>query len=275
MVDLPRFLLLAAVPAAILLASWPVQAHHQFVNDDRFVQPSGLPVFAHVPVAAGYETLPAPQPCLDGAAVPGTFYSESFEGTHGYTFIQTPLSGSAPILWSATSYAGVGSDTGHGGPKRLYWGSVAQQNYDVGHSAGTAQSPPITLPSSGHAILTFATKWQVEWLKGYDHLYIEAKLPDGKVHILCHANSMDRGDPTGVNGETLVPSCSPFHFNPCLGGSLGSSLVQWESRMVQLPAAWAGKTIQLRFTFDSADDKANIYNGWMVDDVKLATGVPA
>jgi len=258
---------------AFVLASLPASGHHEFVDDTRIVQPWGLPVLAHIPVAAGYEPFPTPQHCLDGVPLSGVFYSESFEGAHGYTFGHTPLSGTAPVLWSATTYAGVGSDTGHAGPSRLYWGSLASQNYNFGHVAGTAQSPLVSIPAGGHAFLTFATKWQVEWLKGYDHLWVEAKMPDGKLHILCTANAFDRGDPAGVNGETLVPSCSPFHFNPCVAGSVGNSLVKWESRSVQLPDSFAGKAIQLRFTFDSADDKANAYNGWMVDDVQLGTGL--
>jgi hypothetical protein len=32
-------------------------------------------------------------------------------------------------------------------------------------------------------------------------------------------------------------------------------------------SAYAGKSIQLRFTFDSKDSYANAYTGWLLDDV--------
>ncbi len=34
-------------------------------------------------------------------------------------------------------------------------------------------------------------------------------------------------------------------------------------------AAWAGETIQVRFRFDSVDEQANDFLGWMVDDVRV------
>lgn len=254
------------------MGSLPVQGHHVATVDNRIVQPYGIQVLAHVPVAAGYEPVPTPEHCLEGIPLATTFYSQNFEGAHGYSFIGTPLASGVTNLWRTTTYAGVGTDTGHSGPNRLYYGDPATGNYNVGHSAGTAQSPTIFIPTgTTPPILTFATKWQVEWLKGYDHLWIEAlDQSTGRTHLLCTSNSYDRGDPLGGIGETLVPSCSPFHANPCVGGATASNLlVKWETRSVQLPSVLVGKNINLRFTFDSADDKANPYNGWMVDDVQL------
>jgi len=253
----------------VTMAAMPAQGHHETNIDTRIVQPYGLPVLAHIPVAAGYEPFPTPQHCLEGRPLSGVFYNQDFSGAHGYTFIATPLSATAPNLWQTTTSAGVGNDAGHTAGNRLWFGNAATGNYDVGHTAGTAQSPTITIPSSGSVYLTFATKWQVEWLKGYDHLWVEAKAPDGKVHLLCTGNAYDRGDPAGGLGNTIVPSCSPIHAAPCPL----ASLVKWEQRTIQLPSALLGKSINLRFTFDSADDKANIYNGWMVDDVQLGTGL--
>jgi hypothetical protein len=265
-----RVLVLVGIATVLAFAAFPAQGHHEANVDTRIVQPYGLPVLFHVPVAAGYEPLPTPQHCLEAAnGVTGAFYSQDFSGAHGYSFISTPLSATAPNLWQTTTTAGVGNDAGHSAGNRLWYGNAATGNYDVGHTAGTAQSPGIAIPASGPVFLSFATKWQVEWLKGYDHLWVEAKAPDGKVHLLCTGNAYDRADPLGLGGNTLIPSCSPFHFDPCPS----TSLIKWETRTVQLPNALLGKTINLRFTFDSADDKANIYNGWMVDDVALGTGL--
>lgn len=267
-----RVLILAGIATVLTLSAFPVEGHHVSIVDNRLVQPSGVQVLVHIPVAAGYEPVPTPQHCLEGVPLVSTFYSQDFSGAHGYSFIGTPLASGVTNLWTTTSYAGVGTDTGHSAGNRLYYGSTATGHYDFGHTAGTAQSPAIAVPAgSGSAVLTFATKWQVEWLKGYDHLWVEAlDTSTGRTHILCTANAYDRGDPAGLGGNTLVPSCSPFHANPCVDGAgIENQLVKWESRSVQLPSSFNGKTIHLRFTFDSADDKANPYNGWFVDDVKL------
>lgn len=267
-----RWALLAVVLAVAALMN-PVQSHHVTTVDGRLVQPYALTVAAHIPVAAGYEPVPTPQHCLEGADVTGAFYTQDFEGTHGFTFTGTSLASGTTNLWHVTSYAGGGDDTGHTQPKRLYYGRDAQGDYDVGHSAGVAQSPVITLPSSGDVYLGFATKWQTEWLKGYDHLWVELQdtSPGGRIHLLCTANAYDRADPSGGAGETIIPSCSPYHFTPC-PAEVGWA---WEQRFIPLPDSLLGKDVRIRFTFDSADDKANPYMGWMVDDVVLGSGVAA
>lgn len=267
-----RIILWTGLAALIVTfgAAGPGAGHDVPNTDGRLVQPYGLTVFAHIPVAAGYEPVPTPQHCLEGTPITGTFYSQDFEGAHGYAFVGTSLAQGADNLWSVTDYDGVGSDTGHSGDSRLYYGSPSTGDYDFGHTAGVAQSPSISIPSQGPVVLGFATKWQVEWLKGYDHLWVEAlDTSANKIHLLCTANAYDRGDPMGGFGQTAVPSCSPYHFNPC---PLEVGLA-WEKRMIQLPQSLLGKSIKIRFTFDSADDKANIYNGWMVDDVVLGRGV--
>jgi hypothetical protein len=266
---LKSHLLIAGVVTLLALASVPVDAHHSSKSDGRIVAPLNIQVFAHVPVAAGYEPLPQPQHCRNEAtSLTGIVYSEDFEGAHGYSFLGTSLSSGAPNLWKVTTHAGTASDAGHSAPNRLYFGNTATNNYDVGHSAGVAQSPSVALPS-GTSYLMFNTKWQVEWLKGYDHLWVEARGPDGRIHVLCTANAYDRADPMGGFGNTIVPSCSPILFAPCPS----SALMSWETRYIQIPSYLAGQTVNIRFTFDSADDKANPYMGWMGDDVRVGTGL--
>lgn len=267
--------LILATAAALVLASVPTTGHHVARVDNRIVEPYGVPVILHVPIAAGYEPVPTPQHCLAGAPLPEAvaFYSESFEGAHGYTFVSTPLAVTTN-LWKVTNFAGAGGELGHNGANRLYFGKTTTGNYaGSGHVAGVAQSPPITLPAVGAATLSFATKWMVEWLKGYDHLWVEALGADGRVHLLCTANAVDRADPTGLGGNSIIGSCSPILFAPCAPGKTAVTPA-WETRLIELPPTWAGQTIRLRFTFDSADGLANDYPGWMVDDVQLAVKLP-
>ena len=262
-------LLTAAACIVAFAGAVPVAGHHEPTSSDgRIVEPYGVTVLGWVPVAAGYEPVPTPMHCGEATAVTSVFYSEDFEAAHGYSSVGTSLLPGSPNLWQVTDFAGTGSDADHSADNRLYYGNVTTGNYNENHTAGTAQSPLIELPETGSVYLSFSTKWQTEWLKGYDHMWVEANdTTTGRIHILCTANAYDRADPTGVNGQTAVDSCSPFHFTICLG------TISWEKRFIELPESLLGKEIRLRFTFDTADDKANPYMGWMVDDVELATGL--
>jgi hypothetical protein len=207
--------------------------------------------------------------CSYGPANVGlTLLGEDFE-SHAWTTQTTPLSADAGRnLWQTTTFAGAGSDAGHTAGKRLYFGHAdGDGDYRGGHTAGTARSPLVLVPAgAGSASLTFATKWQVEWLKGYDHLWVEVEeAVSGRVHLLCTGDPPDRFDPTGVGGESLVPSCSPVPVGPCPNGFEPL----WETRSVSLPASLRGLGVHVRFTFDAADPNANDYLGWMVDDVTL------
>lgn len=267
-----RHVLIAAVATLALVgAAQPALAHHTGRIDDRIVQPYGTPVVTHVPILAGYEPVPAPRHCQPGQALSTVAYQEGFEGDHGYTFPSTPLADPAPNLWQVTDWAGEGQDTGHDAPARLYFGDTEDSNYDENaHVAGVAQSPSIQVPDTEAPVhLTFETKWEVEWLKGYDHLWVEAETPDGRTHLLCTANAYDRADGTSSGDSHGVGSCSPFHFTPCPARA-GVDMT-WETRSVPLPDAWKGDSIRLRFTFDSSDDVANQFMGWMVDDVRIGT----
>jgi hypothetical protein len=267
------FLLLASLPAPGL----PVLGHHNLRDDHRIVEPYGVRVQAHIPVAAGYEPVPTPEHCYEGDLVRGAMYAEDFDSNHGYTFTGTDLASSppgqaSPNLWHATTFAGEGADDGHSAGPRLYFGkdSIGQygDTFSTPHFAGSAVSPPITLPATP-TVLSFATKWEVEWLKGYDHLWVELLDAAGEVHVLCTANAYDRADPAGLAGSSVIGSCSPFHFTPC-PDALDPL---WESRSIQLPPTLAGQTVRIQFTFDAADSQANEFMGWMVDDVKIGFGL--
>lgn len=259
-------LLLAAMLALATFAA----AHHVTRLDTRIVEPWGVPVLRHVPVVAGYEPFPPPPHCFPLALEGAVLYEESFEGDHGWTFQGTPLARDLPTrrtpnLWSVVGL-GPGDDAGHQGPMRLYFGQTNNWSYETGrHSAGTALSPPLELPADGLLALSFATQWEVEWLKGYDHLFVEADDAAGQTHLLCTANAPDRSDPSGVNGETAAASCSPQPAGVCVVEPA------WEQRSIVLPPSLMGQSLRLRFTFDTADSKANPYFGWMVDDVRIVS----
>lgn len=263
--------LLFAGAAIVMLLTMglPASGHHVTRTDNRIVEPYGLPVITHIPVLAGYEPVPTPMHCGAGVGGSGSVYSEDFQGAHGYAFVGTPLASGATSLWKTTTWSGPGSDAGHTGSNRLFFGRVGG-TYTGSHYAGVAQSPVISVPASSTLALTFDTKWSVEWLKGYDHLWVEAlDTSTGRVHLLCTANAIDRGDGSSSGDAHQVGSCSPILTAPC-----PSNLwLAWETRTINIPSSLQGKDIRLRFTFDSSDNVANLFMGWMVDNVRIGAAV--
>lgn len=271
-----RSLFVLGVAIVLLVTALTAAGTHTARIDNRIVEPYGLQVVYHVPIVVGYEPVPTPVHCGEGAPTPAevAVYSEDFEGDHGYSFVDTPLGPStawnpAPNLWHVTTTPGAGSDAGHEGSKRLWFGRESTGTYNGGHPAGVAKSPPIDLPLVGSAVLVWDAKWQVEWLKGYDHLWVELEGSDGRVHLLCTANAVDRADPNGVNGGSFWQSCSPNLATPCSQNGLAYTPMGWETRMIEIPPTMMGDTVRVRFTFDSSDGAANWFMGWMVDNVRI------
>ncbi len=290
----PILVLTLATGLILMVSIIPTTAHHDVRTDERIVQPYDVPVMLHIPVIAGYEPFPFPQHCLPTTQEPtAVLYREDFSGNPGWDFITTPLSPQASNLWHVTDWAGPGEVRPESGD-RLYFGLPQDSTHGIpgtyhagffqGHVAGTAQSPPIQLPDGPGLVLVFDTKWAVEWLKGYDHMWVEVLDEDQQVHILCTANALDRGDASSGGDGHRIGSCSPILIAPCPTGDPlepnqpndypVDSLPGWETRMVQLPERLAGQEIQLRFTFDTSDAVANQFMGWMVDDVRITGNDP-
>lgn len=254
------------VLAGFLVLSLPANGHHTTRIDDRIVTPYGVPVLTHIPILAGYEPVPAPLHCGGPTAITAPIYSEDFSGSHSFSFVGTPLAGGAPNLWRDTTYEGRGGSAGHSADGHLYFGNNFG-HFSSGHVAGAAQTPPIAIPDLPGTHLQWATKWEVEWLRGYDHLWVEASADDGNTYLLCTSNSVVRGDGSSGGDSHQIGSCSP-HQTPCRIGLIDPD---WETRSIPVPAALLGKTVQFRFTFDSADGVANRFQGWMIDDVEVGT----
>jgi hypothetical protein len=50
----------------------------------------------------------------------------------------------------------------------------------------------------------------------------------------------------------------------------GTSIARWEPVAISL-TNYAGKTARLRFTFDTVDNIANSFRGWLIDDIRVAS----
>ncbi len=144
-------------------------------------------------------------------------------------------------LWHHVTNSGCGSP-GYSSPtSAVYYGQDANCDYDTGNTtSGNLISPEITGVDAS-STLTFDYFRQVE--------------------------SED-----GFNADRTIVSIRP------VGGSwtavwsrdsTNASENAWVSSGAISLAAFAGNTIQIRFRFDSEDDIANEFTGWMIDDVEV------
>jgi hypothetical protein len=253
----------------------------------RIVWPYGVDE-RHVPVVAGFKVVPDPLPCDSGFGGGDTLYEASFEV--GMPFAKGPaltFDDETYNFWGVTSIPGRGTDTGHDGPGKLYFGNPSTGMYKQGGKrvAGAALMPALTIPAEGLWFLSFHTKWHTEWFEGYDHMWVEAVPADGNTYILCTLNPEGRADSSSDDVETAA-SCSPYKAGPCISdlrrlargylqplAAVDPDAPHWESRYVMVPPIWAGQAVTFRFAFDSADGVANTFMGWMLDDVQLTSQV--
>ncbi|MDJ0521337.1 MAG: PKD domain-containing protein [Planctomycetota bacterium] len=139
-------------------------------------------------------------------------------------------------LWHVVE-DGTGCGDARGGTKSMYYGSDATCSYDVGTTTGTLTSPPIRVDVGGSPRLSFHHRFETESFDAgsYDQLHVE--LYDGARWI-------------GLQSwDSTVPN-----------------VTQWTKQEYDL-SAYAGRSIRVRFRFDSLDDQFNAYQGWYVDDV--------
>ncbi|HET6404345.1 MAG TPA: hypothetical protein VFH78_06835 [Candidatus Thermoplasmatota archaeon] len=302
-------LALLAAPAILPVA----EADHTGV---RVVMPYGQSE-RYVPVVAGYEVVPRPLGCDAGTVIPTTIlFQEDFEGPAPKVAISKSLVSSFPDsassyqnLWHVTHHVAneIGTDDGHSGTGKLYFGNSLTGKMRTGGSriAGVASFPEFTVPLEP-TFLSWKDKFEVEGLFGYDHMWVELKsLTNGRVYILCSTDTDVRPDksshdnafstcspyrtmlcPTGVRGDGgLHCPGAQLVGGPCLPydpdfGSLGLHRIDptaphWENRYVRIPTELVGHRVVARFTFDSSDGVANGYMGWMGDDVMIAIGAPS
>ncbi len=252
---------------AMIVSAVPANAHHVPRIDDRIVEPAGVPVMTHIPIVAGYEPVPKPAQCGYTPAIADPIFEEDFEDGHSFSFYDTSLAVGSANLWSPTTWPGPGEEAEPGNTV-MHFGNADTGTYWAFHPAGVAATPWIELPDTPSQV-SFETKWETEYLAGYDHMFIEAETGDGEVHLLCTTNAVPRADPAGKNGQSNWPACSPYQ-NPCSEEQMEPL---WETRSVAIPQSLWGEEIRLRFTFDASDSAANGYMGWMIDDV--AIGAPA
>ncbi|MBW2734387.1 MAG: hypothetical protein JRH20_18525 [Deltaproteobacteria bacterium] len=144
-------------------------------------------------------------------------------------------------LWNLASEISCASPSYASGTHAWYFGQQASCNYDIGQRAqGSLTSPLIAGVSTG-SMLSFATLRQVESHSGsYDQTFVEvAEEGSDRWKVLWSKSSKDAASTAWTQVEAL---------------SLGE---------------FAGKSVRVRFRFDSVDGWANAHLGWLIDDVRV------
>jgi hypothetical protein len=157
------------------------------------------------------------------------------------------------------------------GARALWFGSDADGNYagplasaetggtSTGIRSGTATSPAFLVPASGDVTLTFRSWFEIESVNpsGFDLMRVLIhEVGSASVDEIKKLNPVS--DP---GGNSLTPLTS--------GGFNLPPLWTLESAALN---AYAGKRVEIIFSFDTRDALYNGFRGWVVDDVSLRSG---
>jgi len=150
---------------------------------------------------------------------------------------------SGEARWTATGLWHIATRKANSPTHSFWYGQESTGTYDTGvKNSGGLVSPSIALGNAPK--LTFMSWYKTETKKdgtaqpAYDKKLAEISIDDGKTW-------------TQLMQITDAPSV-------------------WNAESKSL-AAYAGKTVKIRFFFNTIDEKGNSYTGWFVDDVKITS----
>jgi hypothetical protein len=174
-----------------------------------------------------------------------------------------------------------------------YYGDQNSMNYDTGNNsnAGTLQIATDLAVVSTDINFSFSTWWDTEPGVQYDRKLVEIKEAGGSwmtvaailgPYDLNPENNTPWDVPNELNSVTQwlgVPQakmqgpgmsgCPPYcQPNPGFGGGGGGGQPAMEEVSVNL-APYNGKTISIRFKFDTIDGYVNGMEGWWIDDIAI------
>jgi hypothetical protein len=120
----------------------------------------------------------------------------------------------------------------------LYYGNTSEWDYNCGHNAGVATSPSVSLAPSFGYTLSFA-------------LFLDGE--DNAVFDLLDLTAMVDGQPVLLWDKKSVAAVS-----------------NWYVYTIDI-SALAGRTFELRFSFDSVDEVGNQGSGFYIDALTIAS----
>ncbi|MFI5377668.1 MAG: Ig-like domain-containing protein [Tepidisphaerales bacterium] len=175
-----------------------------------------------------------------GGIAGGTALSADFtSGANGFT-----VDNSGGGLWHLSS--GHGADTGHSSPQSFYYGTgesaTGGGTYNTGsRNYGSLVSPSFVVPSAGTPTVAFNYILRTEGSSSYDVARLQINSGSGWVTLASY--------------NAVAESAT------------------WKAATPVSIASYSGKTVQIRFYFDTVDSAANTYEGWYVDDVVVKADV--
>jgi hypothetical protein len=178
--------------------------------------------------------------------------------------VTLPDAGSLPAPYSgnfcwwygeASTGTFIGSDFDPKAQTPLNGGTSAEAN------SGNLITPPISLVGQTHAVLSFWTWWEIEGVQSnaFDIMSVEASDDSGVTW-----SALGRGQLNPLN-DPSGDDFKPFSSNGL--GQRGS----WTQQFFDL-TAHKGKTVLIRFNFNTGDDQFNGFRGWFIDNVSVTGG---
>ncbi len=186
-----------------------------------------------------HEAVEKPGCCFED--VRGSYVFDIFGDLDGFAVVNssTPGPDGADVSWVLTDLRA------NSGDRSMYFGNVDTGNYNNGGiSRGTATSPEISVPASGDYKLSF-------------YVYVDVRTDTTK--DLFKVDVMDGLTPTTVFSKVAVPTAAYRNWFQVTGLDLG---------------AFKGKTVKLRFSFDSVDTNPGTNQGLFVDDILVQRECP-
>ncbi|MFT3787559.1 MAG: pre-peptidase C-terminal domain-containing protein [Tepidisphaeraceae bacterium] len=172
-----------------------------------------------------------------------TFFSSNFENGLGSWVISNTYGS----MWHLST--GRATQSGHSATTSLYFGTGETTSgggtYNNGSRvAGTVTSPSFLIPAGSTAALKFNYVLQTEGSASWDNSVVSISTNGTTFTTLTQLS--------GVAESTVWRAATPIDLS-----------------------AYAGQTVQLRFSFDTFDSIGNSYEGWYVDDVVVGAANPA
>ena len=220
----------------------------------------------------------------------GNIFSDNFETvlpwTNGGSFWNVNSLGSAQPPVTNTNYptyVTLGANDNSGGvlptpygTAATWFGQTATGSYLGAHAAndppgsggfsttvnkGSFNSPTFVIPAGAtNVTLQFDTWWEIESVNPSTFDLMQIGIEDmatGAVTQLGQLNPIS--DPTANGRQALPYTSGGFNVAPT-----------WQHKTVDV-SAFAGKNVQVVFTFDTRDNLYNGFRGWVVDNVLVST----
>jgi hypothetical protein len=143
----------------------------------------------------------------------------------------------------------------------LNFGNNGTYNAGANVAAGEAWSPAMALPTQGYTLLTFDLNLSTEW---------DPPSTSNPADLITLGIVKDRLR-VGLFDPAATKDATTWVWNSyTIGGTTqGGSSNGWQSVVIAMPPALAGKAVQLVFEFDAGDNKLNNYAGAFVDNVQV------